>query len=105
MKITENENQEISLDEASILTQRYRNSQNEINPILGGYFLGKNLKNVLNQDLCEGVRIYNALDSNNELTYVIVGIDSDGNDLINGIILEHAVRCPNKCSNPNPLNS
>ena len=33
-----------------------------------------------------------------------VGVDANGDDLYNGLILDHSVPCPPMCGKPNPLN-
>lgn len=60
------------------------------------------LLDILQQEGCEGVRIYNGIDSlsgNNNL--VLVGIDDDGEDMTKGVILERLTICPEIC----PINS
>jgi hypothetical protein len=92
------------LAEAAELTANYRNAQP--NDCIKAEFFGKNaILALLNQDNCMGMRIYYGQDNNGEKKLVLVGVDSSGNDLISGIIMEHGLLCPINCSSPNALNT
>jgi hypothetical protein len=58
----------------------------------------------MNQDESEGMRMYYALDDNGKLTLVLVGVDSQGDDLYNGNLMEFGGLCPPDCPVENPLN-
>jgi hypothetical protein len=60
---------------------------------------------ILSQSGCIGIRIYNAIDANGNMTNVLVGVDAKGNDLYNGKIYDTGMICPPNCSTSNPLNS
>ena len=61
-------------------------------------FMGRNIfEKILAQDGAVGIRIYNARLENGAPTYVIVGVDKDGNDLIGGVIGEDVLNCPPVC--------
>lgn len=102
MSFTGNENHEISLAAAAILTENYRN-QNP-NATLGGFFGKTAIEAILAQPGCVGIRYYNAID-NNEPTLVLVGVDANQNDLYNGPLAEFSKPNPPYTSISNPLNS
>ena len=63
---------------------------------------------LLGQDDCQGIRIYFGMDSNYKVNAVIVGIDSNGNDILKTgaeKIAEMGQRCPPYCPSASPLNS
>ncbi len=102
MPFTGNENHEMSLDEAAKLTKNYRDSTSA-GTILGGYFGKTALLGILNQTGCVGMRIYNALLSDGTPTYVLVGVDSPGEDMEDGEIAEIIWPCPPNCPKESAL--
>jgi hypothetical protein len=104
MSFDGNEGKVVSLEEAAIWTANYRNSIQPSETI--AHFIGKNkLLELLEQENCVGVRIYYGIDENGEQNLVFVGADENENDLVNGVIVEYAPKCPPKCSEKNPWNS
>ncbi len=104
MTFTGNENHDISLSEASAWTANYRNSVASGTTI--AHYFGKSaIRAILEQDSCVGIRIYYALDPQGAKQIIAVGVNSDGNDLYNGLLAERTVKCPQQCSASNPLNS
>lgn len=94
----------ITLDEASEMTARYRNSIQPGETI--AFAVSKEiLTKILDQSNCEGIRLYYGLDINGLKTLVINGLDSSANDIYNGLIADKVSLCPVFCSSPNPLNS
>ena len=63
-------------------TRNYR----EANPneIQGHFFGHRILESILQQKGCMGIRMYYALDDNQERHLVLVGVDKDGNDMVKG---------------------
>jgi hypothetical protein len=64
-------------------------------------FIGaNNLKNILDQENCIGVRIYNGYDAVNEkISLVLVGLDEAEKEILeNGIIYDKLGTCPPLCS-------
>jgi len=104
MSFTGNEDHSISLSKAAEFTANYRQSAGQ-GAIIAGYFGETTLKNILNQDGCVGIRFYYGLDNNGDPKMVLVGADTDENDLIDGIIAEKSYPCPPYCSKQNQLNS
>ncbi len=104
MSFDGNEGKKVSLQEAAEWTSNYRKSVQSGQTI--AQFIGKNkLIELLEQENCVGVRIYYGLDEIGEKNLVFVGADEDENDLVDGVILEFAVKCPPKCSDKNDLNT
>lgn len=99
---TGNENHDIPLSEAAHMTANYRNA----NPgqTKGHYFGGTAIQSVLSQAGSVGVRIYYALKDDGTKQLVVVGVNADGNDLTDGIILDFSVACPPICGSVNALN-
>lgn len=95
----------ISLDDAAALTRRYRLVHTHTRPTLAEYFGKGCLETILGQDGCVGLRIYNGLSPGLTSRLVIVGVTSDGNDIVNGYIAELGRTCPPECPADNPLNS
>ena len=64
-------------------------------------FIGaNNVKNILDQENCIGVRIYNGYDNVNEkISLVLVGVDEVEKEILeNGIIYDKLGACPPLCS-------
>jgi len=59
---------------------------------------GSKLQQVLDQQDCVGVRIYNGYDeAEKRINLVIIGVDSGNRDMDNGLILEKFSICPPNC--------
>lgn len=64
-------------------------------------FIGaNNVKNILEQENCIGIRIHNGYDVVNEkISLVLVGVDNDEKEILeNGLIVDQMVTCPPRCS-------
>lgn len=96
-------NQIIDLTDASKLTANYR--LNSPGQTLGHAFGRRQMLDLLNQNNCEGFRIYYGLNETGEKQLVITGIDINGNDLYEGLLLDRSQICPSVCSSSNPLNT
>jgi hypothetical protein len=103
MTFTGHENHDIPLSEASQWTANYRNANP--NEVKAHYFGGDAIQSVLAQTNCVGLRIYYALTDTGAKQLVIVGVDANQNDLVNGIILDRSILCPPDCGAANSLNS
>jgi hypothetical protein len=104
MTFTGNEGTVITLAEGAEMTANYRATINSGDTI--ALALGKNLINaILNQSGCLGIRMYYALNSKGEDQLVLVGVDSNGDDLTAGVLVDGVLKCPNHCSIGNRLNS
>ena len=103
---------QITLAEAAKMTKRYRELPlGQIGQLLAStkaYSFSKEaIQAVLDQNGCASIRFYLAVETllPPKFTIVAVGVDSNGNDLVNGVILDKAGACPPLCSTPNDLNS
>jgi hypothetical protein len=101
---TGNEKHDISLEDASRFTKRYRDSV-PADAMKGGYFGRAIFEKILAQDGCVGIRSYFARCNNGNQTFVMVGVEKHGNDLWQGMLGEETMPCPPYCSAFNPLNS
>jgi hypothetical protein len=105
---TGEENHKITLEEGATLTANYRNTlMNLFGGIKGGYISKNAMKELLDQEGVVGFRYYYGLSVGLPVLpqIVVVGVDSDGNDLTACIILDKSLSCPPTCSVENPLNS
>ncbi|XOV69346.1 MAG: hypothetical protein ACFHU9_09190 [Fluviicola sp.] len=93
----------ITLSEAAQMTAAWRSDFP--NSTKGVKVDKEKVLDILNQEGCAGIRMYFAENSDGEKTLVLVGTDSGGNDLFNGMIVDKLSKCPNDCPDPNPLNS
>ena len=93
----------ITLEEGSNMTADFRAKfPNESKAV---FYSSNVFTELLSQEGCIGIRMYNALNEGDKLTNVLVGVDEDGNDLIHGKVYNKAVICPDYCSKINSLNS
>jgi len=95
------EGEQITIEEAAEMTAKYRIAHpNEIK----GHYIGKNLiKTISSQEECMGIRIYHGLNVDGSREVILVGVNEDGNDMLE-IIVDRSSPCPNMCSKPNALN-
>lgn len=104
MTLTGNEPHGISLTEAAQMTKNFRNTITTGQTI--AHCFGQDaVQNIIDQTGCVGIRIYYGLDNNGAQQLILVGVDTNGNDLYNGLLAERAIKCPQSCSSANPLNS
>jgi hypothetical protein len=103
MPFNPNANNVISLEEASALTANFR--QEFPDSIKANAYGKRDMQTLLSQQNCVGFRIYNGLDEKGDQQLVIVGVDSNGDDLYEGVLLDTAQPCPTICSSENPLNA
>lgn len=101
---TGNEDHVISLERASQLTKRYRDSVSH-DAMKGGYFGRMIFETILAQEGCVGIRCYFASMEDGNPTLVMVGVEKNGNDLSDGVLGEDIWLCPPFCSAFNDLNS
>ncbi len=115
----------ISLATAAEMTRTFRaNRESILQPAYQGLnllpicetFDREAIDQLLVQDGCSGVRIYYGMDENMLLHAVVVGVDADGEDMVNNsvsaslaadddVILENGGRCPDICPGGSPLNT
>lgn len=104
MSFNGNEGEFVSLTDASRWTANYRNTIQSGEVI--AFAAGKEkLIELLNQNECLGARIYYAINDNGQKNLVIVGVDANGDDIENGLLIDRLGTCPPLCSKRNSLNS
>ncbi len=91
----------ISLKEGAAMTAAYREAG--INSIKGRFFGRDLLEELLAQEGCMGIRMYFGLDDESNMQLVLVGADSDEDDMLE-LILDNSVPCPTRCGSGNGLN-
>jgi hypothetical protein len=103
MSYTGQEDHSISLDDALGLTKRFRDSFTKPPYFWGAYFGKEAVQAILDQEGCVGIRVYNAQSASGSLNYVLVGVDSSGEDLEDGELAEHGQGCPPFCASHSKL--
>lgn len=99
MAFTGEEEHTVSFEEAKELKDNYQESMSP-GDILAFYYGKTFLLSVLNQEGCVGIRIYNGRKEDGKLELVIVGVNSDGEDLKEGILGNRSAPCPPYCGSP-----
>ena len=90
----------ISLDEAATQARRHLGG-----PHKGGLFLRAELDQLLAQPGCAGLRYYYGRKSEGQDSLILVGVDKEGNDMTQGVVMEESFLCPPWCGTANALNS
>jgi len=114
----------IPLQEAVAMTELYRNQKDVIlSPSHKGQnilalcetFDRETIDAILAQPGCASLHIYYGMDKELKVHAILVGADSEGQDILGikkegkegddgGLIAERAIRCPEECPPPSPLN-
>lgn len=103
MPISPNSGSKITLQDGQTLVSAFRTKfPKEIKAAFVGV---ETLNLILNQTDCIGVRIYNGYNADlGGLAPVLVGVDSTGKDMTNGIIIDRLKPCPDECDETSDLN-
>jgi hypothetical protein len=102
MAFTGKEQHQITLEEAIKLISNFRNKQS--GDVIKAHYFGKEaLQKLLDQEGCVGIRIYYAAQDDGTPELVIVGVDENGKDLEEGVILERNYPCPPYCDEKSKL--
>jgi hypothetical protein len=89
-------NHDVTIGQAQQFIQSYQSEPGA--PRAKALYFERNIYDkILAQPGCVGIRQYFARNEAKEVTLVLVGVDSNGNDMINGIIGEGAQACPPLC--------
>lgn len=102
---------QIPLADAAELTNNFRNTVAGTVALAltgqkGQMFDKDAIQAVLNQTGVTGIRVYYGLDLiPPAFKLIMVGVDSSGNDVTSGIIIDKGITCPNVCSTNNVLNT
>ncbi len=103
LKYTGREDHAITVDQAVKFIGNFRNKP--VAPNTKGAYFGRNIfDKILSQNGCVGIRYYYAATDSGVPTIVLVGVDSTGNDQMNGILGEMTYPCPPWCAPTNALN-
>ena len=95
-QLTGNENHVVTLSQAVGFIQNFK--ANPTVPATKGGFFGRSIfDKILAQDRCIGIWYYYAKKDDGTATLVIVGVDSNGNDMEKGTIGELTYPCPPLC--------
>ncbi len=95
-------NHVVTLDQATKYVQNFK--QNPVAPsIKGGYFERNIFDKILAQGGVVGIRYYYAAKDDGSPTLVLVGVDSTGNDMVQGVVGESIFPCPPICGSTNQL--
>ena len=100
MALPEPKGHRIPLAEAAEQTKRYRESRHS-----AGLFLRQELDELLAQPGCSGLRFYYGRNRDAMDTVILVGVDKNGNDISDGVLMDVHFPCPPICSGANALNS
>jgi len=96
-------NHVVTADSAMKYIQNFK--KNRVAPATDGGFFGRNIfDKILAQPGVIGIRYYYAAKDDGSPTIVLVGVDSAGDDMVQGIIGELIIPCPPICASPNMLN-
>ena len=96
------ENHLVTLEAATHYIQNFKN--NPVAPTTKGGYFGRNIfDKILAQPGTVGIRYYYAAKDDGTPTLVLVGVDSTGSDLVQGVIGEVVYPCPPYCSSSNAL--
>jgi len=96
MKLDDNSGEIITLLEAKEFVTAFRERMpNEKK----AFYVGANkVKAILDQEDCMGISIYMGYNETEEaMNLVLVGVDTDENDMTQGIIVERLFPCPPHC--------
>jgi hypothetical protein len=94
---TGNEKHQITTEMALTYVANYKSMEGE--QLTAAYFGRSIFGEILAQDNAVGIRIYNARHGDGSPTFVIVGVDGQGNDLLGGVIAQQPITCPPFCAN------
>ena len=102
MALSTTSGEQITLAEAQQFARSFRIKFP--NDIKGSFIGADNLKLILDQQGCIGIRCYNGYDdANARMNLILVGVDDRENDMTNGIIMERLLPCPRYCNSTSPL--
>jgi hypothetical protein len=93
----------VTLGYASALTRRHREAASK-DAERGSLFHAKAVEELLAQAGCAALRIYHGRNADGSPALVLIGVDADGDDMTEGIILEWNYPCPPFCGGANDLN-
>ena len=96
MSLDNNSGEIITKEEARIFAKAFKlKYPSEVT----SFFIGKtNVEKILMQENCIGIRIYNGYDvATSKMNQVLLGVNSNDEDMSDGIIIERLYTCPPYC--------
>ena len=93
----------ISLDEAKQMTHAYQNAPQFQGLTVASMIDKEAYQLVIDQPNCVNIRTYFGLNNEEKLTIVIVGVDANGEDMTDGVLVNRGNDCPNMCFINSPL--
>lgn len=99
----ESRDHRIPLDGAATITRGFRAAPPPI--ARAGAFHADQVRDLLAQPGCMGLRIYNGKGADGRHSFVLVGMDEQNRDMTAGIILNFSFPCPPLCDDGSALNS
>jgi hypothetical protein len=101
MALSSTSGEQIPLIEAQDLVKSFRDTFP--NEIKGSFIGGDNIKALLDQEDCIGIRCYHGYDNHGKMTLVMVGVDVGEKDMTDGIIMDRMRPCPDYCDQTSAL--
>ncbi len=98
-------NHRITVQDAAAHTRRHREAIRTPHEIHSGAYHRDQVRELLQQPGCSGIRIYLGRDARGGSVLVLVGVDAAGEDMTSGTILEEGLPCPPFCPTASPLNA
>ena len=84
------DDQQITLSQGAVLTAAYRAAHpGAVLAEVSGIAI---LNKITSQAGCTGIRVYKGLDSTGAPSNVLVGIDINGNDMVNGVLGNRSIK-------------
>jgi len=102
VQFTGEENHSITIAEAMHFVRNFRKDKSA-DVIKGGYFSREIYEAILAQEGCVGIRNYFAENLDDTPTIVMVAVESNGDDMIQGVVGEDILLCPPFCSRSTAL--
>jgi hypothetical protein len=95
----------ISKHEAAKKIKKYKEkkAKKDRYPVLA--FHAEAYRRILDQPGCVGIRSYPGEDDDGRVTMVLVGVDGDGNDMVDGSLEQDPFACPDYCPGDSELNT
>lgn len=97
MELNENVGSIITEEQAKVLITAF--DAKFPGEVVSSFIGSNNVRHILDQENCIGLRIYNGYDDENEkMSLVLVGVDTDEKDMLEqGIIYDEMITCPPTC--------
>jgi hypothetical protein len=87
----------ITLDQAQTMTHAFQNAAQFQGLTVASMIDKEAYQLIMDQSDCVNIRTYFALNDDDKLTIVVVGVDASGADMTDGVLLNRALNCPTTC--------